>query len=100
MTTNRERAREIVVFGIAGGMHRDDFAGIIAAALDAAEARATAAEREECALIARDYSSATTWNYAEREAYTIGTEIAAAIRSRSSQAAEITAAKCGGKAGA
>ena len=57
----------------------------VAEALSLAEqdrTRAVAAEREACAKAAEEYFSATTWAYSENEPYTIGREIADAIRAR------------------
>jgi hypothetical protein len=44
---------------------------------------ATASAYEACAKVAEDYFSPATWRYAEDQPYTIGREIAAAIRARS-----------------
>ena len=43
---------------------------------------ATAAANEACAVVAEEYMSPTTAAYAQWEPYTIGCEIAAAIRAR------------------
>lgn len=39
-------------------------------------------EREACAVVAEDHFSPATWRYAKDQPYTIGREIAAAIRAR------------------